>query len=469
LSKPSEHHTQTKWAPFGRTDDQFSPEVVAADSRPLPRSVSLSFAVLLGFLAAAVAWSALATFDRVVESEASLVSRNPRQFIRPHTTSVLAEMPVRAGTIFRTGDVLVQFDPTLSSAEHERLKALVEALRLERDRLQLEATINAEAAALLEVPAHASWAGTLQEDIFQMRLSEWRTRTAADAIKAANLEQDRVTLAARVALLSEQIQRVSAEIVTKRRGVENGLVPRDQLFELEVRLMTLRGELIKLEGELDQSTLQVQLIQAEQQGYFASFRRNASEELEAVTRTLAEKEEQLLKAEYLGAQDSIVSNFDGVVLDAMERAPGTVVQPGDTLLIAARFADAADLEVEATIRPRDVGWVRVGMPARVKLAALPSSKHGHLVGEVVSISADAVQGERQIRDNAPRRDDRRGEVGHRALLRITANQLKNLPADFTLSPGMIATAEIIIGERRPYEYFLEPFLDGASRVLTEAN
>jgi hemolysin D len=50
----------------------------------------------------------------------------------------------------------------------------------------------------------------------------------------------------------------------------------------------------------------------------------------------------------------------------------------------------APLEIEAMIRNRDIGFVRAGEKAVIKVEAFPSTRYGTIEGTVTKVSPDAV-------------------------------------------------------------------------------
>lgn len=52
------------------------------------------------------------------------------------------------------------------------------------------------------------------------------------------------------------------------------------------------------------------------------------------------------------------------------------------------------LEVEATVLNKDIGFVRPGQRATVKVESFPYTRYGYLEGTVESVSHDAAQDEK---------------------------------------------------------------------------
>jgi HlyD family secretion protein len=137
------------------------------------------------------------------------------------------------------------------------------------------------------------------------------------------------------------------------------------------------------------------------------------------------------------------------------RSSGTVVAPGTVLVTLVPHGD--ELQAEVAIRNDDIGFVHAGQAAQVKLAAYPFQKYGLLEGEVVRISADAV-------DTPPAREARPdvsaaatdNVAAYRARVALRRQSVAFEGFALPLASGMVATAEIRLGERTLAEYLLAP-------------
>ena len=115
------------------------------------------------------------------------------------------------------------------------------------------------------------------------------------------------------------------------------------------------------------------------------------------------------------------------------------------------------LLVEAKVSPGDVAFLRMGLPANVKLDAYDYAIYGALKGKLTYISADTVEAENLRKDEEP---------SYRVHLLIDP------PTDerqrkIEILPGMTATVEIITGERTVAQYLLKPLRRARSEAFTE--
>jgi membrane fusion protein, adhesin transport system len=85
----------------------------------------------------------------------------------------------------------------------------------------------------------------------------------------------------------------------------------------------------------------------------------------------------------------------------------------------------------------------------VKLSAYDSSVFGSLKGKVERISADTIV------DDKPDRGER-GETFYRVMVRTDKNHLGTDERPLPILPGMVATVEILTGEKSVLDYILKP-------------
>ncbi len=116
---------------------------------------------------------------------------------------------------------------------------------------------------------------------------------------------------------------------------------------------------------------------------------------------------------------------------------------------------------------KDIGRIRTGDTARVKLDAFPFQRHDTLPGKVRVISEDAYRQENShlLFDKTAEKQTARAFYKTRISLLSTA--LHNVPEGFRIMPGMKVRAEIKIGQRTIISYFLYPIIRALDESLRE--
>src|SRR5262249_48788221 len=116
------------------------------------------------------------------------------------------------------------------------------------------------------------------------------------------------------------------------------------------------------------------------------------------------------------------------------------------------------VEAEVHIAARDVGFVRPGDSATLKLDPFHFVEHGTASGNV-----------RWISEGAFLQDDNGSAVDpyYKARIALTEVKLTGVPDSFRLVPGMTLTADINVGSRSVFMYVLKGVLRGTSEAMRE--
>jgi HlyD family secretion protein len=133
---------------------------------------------------------------------------------------------------------------------------------------------------------------------------------------------------------------------------------------------------------------------------------------------------------------------------------GTVAAPGTILMTLVPGGD--NLVAEVWVSNQDVGFVRPGQEAKLKLAAFQFQKYGLVSGRVLHVNADATDASAAARDALAGRERPPGPLAFRALVELASQELQTDGHRHRLQPGMQVTGEIHLGTRTIMEYLLSP-------------
>jgi hemolysin D len=131
------------------------------------------------------------------------------------------------------------------------------------------------------------------------------------------------------------------------------------------------------------------------------------------------------------------------------------VQPGTVLLTLVPRDET--LRAEVWVSNDDIGFVRQGLPVKLKFAAFPFQKYGMVEGVVEHVSADSADGNTG-NGAAPdeRSPARTAPLVYKALVTLNSMWLEMDGQRFQLGAGMQSNAEILLGTRTVAEYLLSP-------------
>jgi hemolysin D len=101
--------------------------------------------------------------------------------------------------------------------------------------------------------------------------------------------------------------------------------------------------------------------------------------------------------------------------------------------------------VEARVLNKDIGFIRAGQDAEIKLETFLFTRYGTVPGKVVSVSRDAVE------------DEKAGPY-YPVRVSLARTHIDIDGQDVPLGAGLSATVEIKTDQRRLIEYLLSPLM-----------
>ncbi|MBQ9536794.1 MAG: HlyD family type I secretion periplasmic adaptor subunit [Desulfovibrionaceae bacterium] len=433
---------------------RFQPDSVLLEraTPPLGARICL-YGISIGLLIL-ILWSIFGHIDRVVVGEGKIVTMTQPIILQTYSISLVKDIKVHMGQKVKKGDVLVVMDPTFAQADVDQLKDRIASLTAHLERLECELASSDYPPSPRDRYAQSS--AELREqrsqaDIFRSRREEYRA-------KLKSYDESRKKLAAEIQATSEDLMRRDSRLKIYREfeKMRENLYQRDvesrsAFLEIKRDRLAVESDVIRLRSSVQELKCELAEVEADRTAYVTGWRSEAAQELVTVRRDLDQASEQFNKAKKMGDLVNIRAPVDGVVLELAKRNAGSVADEAETLVTLV--PSDAELEVEVEIQPQDIGYVQPGQKAKIKLATLPFQKHGKIDATLIAVSSDAFD----KNPNIP------GASVYKARLALPINPLENLkevPDTFSLMPGMTATAEINVGDRRIIEYFLYPVLAG---------
>jgi adhesin transport system membrane fusion protein len=147
------------------------------------------------------------------------------------------------------------------------------------------------------------------------------------------------------------------------------------------------------------------------------------------------------------SRSEVRSPVRGIVKMAAITSVGQVAKPGDTLMDIVPLDDA--LVVEAKVPPQDIGHLRPGLAASVRLSAYDQFRFGSLPGKVVRVGADSFEETRGANTL----------VYYRVQINSDKTELKDgKGVAWPVRSGMAGTASIVIGSKSILRMILDPLL-----------
>ncbi len=168
---------------------------------------------------------------------------------------------------------------------------------------------------------------------------------------------------------------------------------------------------------------------------------------------LSQLQAQRTEAEVTLKYQALRSPVDGVVFDLQPRSSGYAAQSTETVMKIVPFDK---LQANVEVPSRDIGFVRVGMPADISIDSFPSTDFGVLQGTVKSVGSDALP---------PDQQKQRDEYRYPTTITLSSQQLKiKSGQQLPLQVGMSLTANIKLRKVTYLQLLLGSFQDKADSL-----
>lgn len=447
-------------------DDQYTDFLPAAleilERPPSPAGRWLGIC-LVSLFTIAVLWAMFGKVDIVATAEGKIIPSNRVKLIQPMQMGVISNIFVAEGELVAKGQPLVELDQTLTGADRRRLQnemnfLSVNTLRelsfstlLARNEVSLSVeaarheTISealSEAAQLLELPLLAGDIKN-QAAMVNQKWAEYQNQTDILRSQHKNKLAELEGIGANIKKYQSTLPLIGKRVNALQTLNNDGLIAETQLLELQEQQVNQQQSLAYALAQKKQ----VQAAAAEVLQQVASLKNSTHkanlEALEKLQQQLQAAREEWAKADELYTKQILVSPVAGRVKQLAVHTVGGVVQEAQVLMQVVpedRF-----LEVEALLQNKDIGFIHTGQQAEVKIHTFPFTKYGVVNANVVDITADAI-------------DDEKQGLVYKVRLKMDSSQLYVDSQWVDLLPGMSVTAEVKTNKRRLIEFFLSPLL-----------
>jgi adhesin transport system membrane fusion protein len=368
--------------------------------------IPLICTLVLAFLV----WTAFAKLDEVAVGSGKVTPSSRSQIIQSLEGGIVDSISVHEGDIVNPGQKLASLDRARFKSTVGETKS--KTLSLEAAAARLRAEISGGAPQFS---------------------AEVRATPGLVAREMALYNSRRRNLDVNSASLREQLALVRRELTLTAPLVKLGAAS-------DVEVIRLRRQVNELAGKLD--SLRNQYVIDANSDYTKTMA-----DLGIARQTLAGRQDQLNRTELTSPVRGIVKNLDITTI-------GGVVQPGGVLMEIVPIEE--QLLIETRVNPRDIAFIRPGLPTTVKITAYDPSIYGTLAGIVDRISPDTIQDEA-----------RKEQVYYRVYVRTRHASLRTKDGRLhPIMPGMVATVEIKTGAKTVLQYLMKP-INKAGEALRE--
>ena len=468
---------------FARSEDYLSYELGKAVQELPPLYTRLLSGSISLLVFGAITWAHFSKVDEVAVAPGELIASSQVRPVRSLGEGTIKAIKVKEGDRVQKGDVLVERDSDLPQAQVDRLAKSARLIQEDLRRLEAERT------------GAAATGTNLQDQLLTSRFKDFEARRNA-AIAEANRQLAVMNEAkVRVSRLQENLINARTSVVNAKTNLANaqsifdkakgllanaekreqglrsliadGAVPRldyieaqngviqaqagvttseDGITNAQNKVTEAQDKVTSIEKEIAAQAQQVQQAQQAYQGARDQAARVGSErQSEILTQINKRNEEQatvegeLVQARKQQQQNVITAPVAGTIYSV--KATRGPVQAGEELL--SILPQGEELLLEVKVLNRDIGFIREGMRAKVKLATFPFQEFGTINGEVVKVSPNATT-------------DKDLGLVFPTRIKLDKHSINVRGQQVKLTPGMSASGEIVTRQKSVLTFLIEP-------------
>jgi multidrug resistance efflux pump len=288
------------------------------------------------------------------------------------------------------------------------------------------------------------------EELAKLQASQFEIAQAKEETELAQVEREIATAkekrASDVRLSELELAKAKKDEERTRLLVEQDVLPRVDLADATQKRLEAEEKLAKTSLAVDESKLEgrrkaVEMVAKD----FAVKREELSIRMTAKRGAIDSARQTIANLQKEREKSVLLAHVDGIVTQGDVKV-GDYIDGGKPVFA---IAQQKGFRVDAAVPSADVGLLKVGMKARIKLDAYDYQKYGTLEGTIYYISPDSEV-------------DANKQVYYVVRIRLESSELARGDLVGKVKLGMIGQAEILTGEERILSLAFRKFLNKVS-------
>ena len=425
-------------------------ELVETPVHPAPKWTAR---LIVLFATLTVLWALFGKINVVTTAQGKLVPKGDVKVVQSMDTGTVHGILVHDGQWVRQGDPLIELDATQAGADLDKARATLLDAELTAARSQALLT-----AQSVQRPPHVAMVAGVDHahqaeaqrlaDAQYAELQEKLASQQADLLHRQDellSTQQTIDKLRRTAPLAAQVAQSYAALV------KDNYVARQDYLQKEQDSINQTGELAAQRSHALALQAAITQQQRDMATTVAQFRREQLDQLNKAQQQVQQSRQDLAKAQQRATRLVLRAPVSGTVQQLAVHTVGGVVSQAKPLM---EIVPDDTLEVEAKVSNKDIGFVRAGQTAAVKLETFSFTRYGVLHGAVRQVSNDAESTKKQT-------------LVFPVRIHLDTNRMWVDGHWVQLSPGMAVTVDIKTGQRSVADYFLSPLMKTAEDSLHE--
>ena len=406
---------------------------------------------LVAFVLLTILFGTFSKIDTTVSARGQFTTRTPNIVVEAGANSIVREVLVERGEKVKKNQVIALLDDTMTSANLSQNRQAIQNLEQTLNRLELEKFYIENESSVIETKKLNS----LNLDTLEKRVAEYREKINSFNSKLSKLQTELLSEKTIYALAVEQRDlKEKIEAVQKDLYEQKVVTKLNYFSAIDSTINAKRGAL-NARNSINQISAGITTLESDKKAFIAQWNSKLTSDITNANEQLMQSRQEGIKIAQVARGVTVLAPVDGIILDLPAISEGAIVREGDKILTLVQTNEPLYLEID--INPKDISDLQVGLPTSVKIDAMPFQKYGDIEGEVIFVSQDTFP------------ESLAGEKGffYRGRIKTQPLSESSMPRDFIINQGMLASADIKVGQRRLISYFTYPITQAFDESFRE--
>ena len=310
-----------------------------------------------------------------------------------------------------------------------------------------------------ERPVKAPFAGVIKDIV----VKEGQKVTAGDTLLKFDADVSRKrkeTLETQIKLENKRFEEESRAVKARKRGVEARLKGLNRSLNTESGIYSnilplaeigamQQTEVLRQRNKVEQLDSEVQQASADLEEVEAQLNKLEQESL----REISDLERQLVEVEDTITKEKLSAPVSGIVFGMVPSSSGYAASAGETLV---KVVPGGEIEAKIYITNKDVGFMKPGMKAQIRVDAFPYTQFGSITGALKSVGTLPLEPDQQ--NPMPR---------FPAYVKIDKEYLEKDGEKYNISAGQSVQVNLILRDKRVISLLtdaVQKALDSLTRI-----
>ena len=432
---------------------EFLPPALEIEETPPSPARRVLIWAIFAMLILTFLWSYFGKVDEVAVARGKVIPDGRVKVIQPMETGVIKAIHVEEGQRVKEGQMLIELDPTIKQADVASTAKALSIHVTDKERLMEE--LNGEKTGNRQEAIgngrKAKGIFELQNKLKEARESEYKARE--DALRLIISQRENALFAAEAILT--KLEKTYA-ILKEQEDAYRNLYKHEYISKMD--LLNKQMEFHSAEQEMEAQKRIVRQAKDSLEEARKNLDALKKEREKGILSDIVDREKsitaiegEVIKAKKRYELERLCSPVAGTVHGLASYTVGGVVTPAQPIVTVV--PEGTPLIIEVMALNKDIGFLKVGQEAEVKLDTFPFQKYGTIKGKVAFISPDAFE------------DEKLGSV-YKMKVELEKASINVDGNGIPVSPGMAVTVEVKTNKRRIIEFFLSPIVKYAKESLT---